>query len=73
MIWNLREHDQSAPGRQRVHRHRPGRLRLDDDIENDDGTLNMDELGAGAQGFFVENVDLGLVLATAVPFTGPRR
>ena len=44
---------------------------IDDDIENDDGTLNMDELGAGAQGFFVENVDLGLVLATAVPFTGP--
>ena len=45
---------------------------LDDDIANDNGTLDLDELGDDAQGFFIEDIDLGLVLASAVPLTGPR-
>ena len=32
---------------------------------NGDGTLNMDELGADAVGFFIEDAALGLVLANA--------
>ena len=42
------------------------------DIDTDDnGVLDLDELGDDAEGFFIEDVDLGLVLASAVPFTGP--
>jgi hypothetical protein len=41
------------------------------DIDTDNnGTLDLDELGDDAKGFFVEDVDLGLVLASTVPFTG---
>ena len=32
---------------------------------NGDGTLNMDELGPDAVGFFIEDAALGLVLASA--------
>ena len=36
------------------------------DIDTDDnGVLDLDELGDDAEGFFVEDVDLGLVLARA--------
>ena len=43
---------------------------LDDDIANGNGTLDLGELGDDAQGFFIEDIDLGLVLASAVPLTG---